>query len=60
MATTGYSGTPLLKKLGIREDHRVWLIDCPDDYFGWLEKDISSQVCPAREVPDWVHLFARS
>ena len=60
MATAGYSGTPLLKKLGLREDHRVWLINEPDDYFRWLEKDISSQLCSLRETPDWAHLFAAS
>jgi hypothetical protein len=61
MPTAGYSGTPLLKKLGLKEDHRVWLLgQPPDDYFGLLEKDISSQICSAREIPDWVHLFAKS
>jgi hypothetical protein len=60
MPTTGYSGTPLLKKLGLREDHRVWLIDPPEDYFRWLEKDISEKIVSARQVPDWAHLFAVS
>jgi hypothetical protein len=27
----GYSGTPLPKKLGIKEEHRVALLDAPDD-----------------------------
>jgi Protein of unknown function (DUF3052) len=27
----GYSGTPLPKKLGIKEGHRVALLDAPDD-----------------------------
>jgi hypothetical protein len=58
MATAGYSGTPLLKKLGLKEGQRVWLLHPPDDYFHWLEADISSQVCGREEVPDWVHLFA--
>jgi hypothetical protein len=60
MATAGYSGTPLLKKLGLKEDQRVWLLHPPDNYFGLLEVDISAQVCGAEEVPDWVHLFAAS
>jgi hypothetical protein len=58
MATAGYSGTPLLKKLGIKETHRVWLLHAPDDYLDWLETDISAQVCGPGQVPDFVHLFA--
>jgi len=58
MATAGYSGTPLLKKLGLKEDHRVWLLHAPDGYFDWLEADISSRVCGPKQVPDWVHVFA--
>jgi len=58
MATAGYSGTPLLKKLGVKDDHQVWLIHPPKDYFDWLEADISAQVCGPKQVPDWVHLFA--
>lgn len=30
--TTGYSGTPLSKKLGIKEAHRVLLIEAPKNY----------------------------
>jgi hypothetical protein len=30
--TTGYSGTPLAKKLGIKEAHRVLLVEAPKDY----------------------------
>ena len=30
---TGYSGTPLAKKLGYKENHRVKLRNAPDDYF---------------------------
>jgi hypothetical protein len=58
MATAGYSGTPLLKKLGLKEGQRVWLLNPPDGYFDWLETDISDQVCGPKQVPDWVHVFA--
>lgn len=58
MATAGYSGTPLLKKLGLRPDQKVWLLHPPADYFRLLEADISSQVCGAGDIPDWIHLFA--
>jgi len=60
MATAGYSGTPLLKKLGLKENWKVWLINPPDNYVDLLDKDISSQICPSKGVPDWVHLFAVS
>ena len=32
----GYSGTPLPKKLGIKDDHRVALLNAPDDFDGTL------------------------
>src|SRR5215475_13006733 len=56
----GYSGTPLLKKLGIKPDWKIRLISAPDDYFRWVDADVSGQVCGAREVPDLIHLFAVS
>lgn len=34
--TTGYSGTPLFKKLGIRQGDRCYLHQVPDDYFDLL------------------------
>lgn len=58
MATAGYSGTPLLKKIGLKPNLKVWLIHPPEDYFQLLEVDISTQVCSPVECPDWVHLFA--
>jgi len=35
--TTGYSGTPLAKKLGIKEGMTVLVVDAPDDYDEILE-----------------------
>lgn len=35
-ATAGYSGTPLPKKLGIRSDHVVALLDAPPEMAAWL------------------------
>ena len=31
MAVAGYSGTPLVRKLGIKDDHVVLLDGAPDD-----------------------------
>ena len=60
MATAGYSGTPLLKKLGIKEEMKVMLVNEPADYYALLDKNIGSQVCKKKEIPDFIHLFAKS
>jgi len=36
-ATAGYSGTPLPKKLGIRENYSVFLVNAPDRFESKLE-----------------------
>jgi len=41
VVTAGYSGTPLAKKLGVKEGHRVTLIDAPHD---WAIGDLPSSV----------------
>ena len=56
----GYSGTPLLKKLGIKPGMKILLIYPPSDYSKWLEADISDQLCKKDEIPDFIHLFAKS
>ena len=56
MAVTGYSGTPLVKKLGIREEMKIRLINLPDNYFELLEADISPQLVKTG-IADFVHLF---
>jgi len=60
MATPGYSGTPLLKKLGIKESMRVLLVHEPENYFELIEKDISGQLCSKNEKPDFIHLFVKT
>jgi hypothetical protein len=60
MSTAGYSGTPLLKKLGIKEEMKVHLINPPENYFDLIEKNISNQLINKNEVPDFVHLFTQS
>jgi CMP-N-acetylneuraminic acid synthetase len=59
MSTTGYSGTPLLKKLGIKPEMKMLLINQPDNYYSLLEADIdiSDQLCKKNDVPDFIHLF---
>lgn len=58
MATAGYSGTPLIKKLGIKPDAKLMLVNEPDNYFDLLETNIRDQLSAKNETPDFVHLFA--
>src|SRR4030095_13477930 len=60
MATVGYSGTPLLKKLGIKPEMKVLIINKPSDYYKLLEVDITDQSCRTNEIPDFIHLFVKS
>ncbi len=59
MNTAGYSGTPLLKKLGIKPTMKVLVIHQPEEYFELLGTDISDQYISKGEVPDLVQVFAK-
>ena len=57
----GYSGTPLLKKLGLKPGSRVYVYQAPKDYFSWLSPlpegvKIMDKLSGAM---DFVHLFVR-
>lgn len=57
--TTGYSGTPLLKKLGIKAGHRLCFLNEPDDYrelLGPLPDGVTEVELDAGEL-DFVHGF---
>ena len=60
MSTTGYSGTSLLKKLGIKPEMKILLLNHPDDYYSMLKTDISDQLCKNNETPDFIHLFVKT
>ncbi|MBK5271930.1 MAG: hypothetical protein JJE22_13035 [Bacteroidia bacterium] len=60
MATAGYSGTALIKKLGIKPETKVLLLNQPDNYFELLETDISDQLCKKNETPDLIHVFVKT
>jgi hypothetical protein len=60
MTATGYSGTPLINKLGIKQGMKVLLINEPEDYFKLLDVNISNQLCRKNEIPDIVHLFVKN
>lgn len=56
----GYSGTPLIKKLGIKPGFRIGLIDAPANYLdllGKLPDDVTIKKRLAGTC-DFVHLFA--
>jgi hypothetical protein len=60
--TAGYSGTPLAKKLGIKEGTRMFLVDAPTDY-DELVDPLPPGVARAASVDartDLVHVFASS
>lgn len=54
----GYSGTPLLKKLGIKEGMKVLPLHVPDNYPELLETDISKAIAGEIKDADLVHIFA--
>lgn len=59
-AAPGYSGTPLAKKLGLKEGSRLVPINAPPDYAKWLGTLPPGAALVARLGPsvDIVHLFA--
>lgn len=59
--STGYSKTPLLKKLGIKADFKVRFINAPENYFdllGPLPEGVKI-LNDFSEPADFVHLFAK-
>lgn len=59
MPQTGYSGTPLIKKLGITPAMKLCLYNAPADYFDLLGADIRTQVVKSGTA-DLAHLFVTS
>ncbi len=60
MHEVGYSGTPLIKKLGIKPEMKILVIHQPEEYFELLGANISDQYILKNEVPDLIHLFAKN
>ena len=60
MASSGYSGTPLIKKLGISETSKISVINAPANYFELLEKNLEGQFVKKGDPVDLVHLFVTS
>jgi hypothetical protein len=55
----GYSGTPLVKKLGIKAGQRIYVANAPEQYFDWLyplPEDVEIRSKLSSEL-DFIHLF---
>ncbi len=62
METAGYSGTSLAKKLGIKKDHKIKIINRPTDYYN-LFTDLPSNLKEIDDLEikkDFIHYFAKS
>ncbi|MGI9551838.1 MAG: DUF3052 domain-containing protein [Aurantibacter sp.] len=59
MDTSGYSGTPLAKKLGMKDGFGVHLVNTPDHYFDLFRElpEINIIEEPQKESVDFIHLF---
>src|SRR5215472_14293950 len=61
MNMAGYSGTPLLQKLGIKEGFRMTVLNPPKDYERLLGKLPSAvqKVKPAQKPLNFIHFFTK-
>lgn len=56
----GYSGTPLAKKLGLKENHKICVLDAPNHYFDLFEEFPEVIVASKRDTDmDFVHFFCQ-
>ena len=55
----GYSGTPLVKKLGIKPTYKVYMNNAPENYFDWISPLPDKVVVLSRlqKECDFIHLF---
>lgn len=61
--SAGYSGTPLSKKLGIKDGFRICLIGAPDNYFSLVQPlpgGVSTEDAEVAREVDLAHLFTNS
>jgi len=58
----GYSGTPLLKKLGIKPGFQIIVYDSPSGYWDWispLPEDVKVRKTSTAQSIDFIHLFVK-
>lgn len=59
---SGYSGTPLVKKLGIKPGFKILPVYQPEYYYNLLEglpKDIENIEYESDQIADFIHLFVK-
>ena len=59
---SGYSGTPLVKKLGIKPGFKILPVHQPDYYFNLLEglpEDVENIDYGSNQLADFIHLFVK-
>jgi len=59
MATTGYSGTPLAKKLGIKEGFKISLFNQPEYYFELFTNFPTDVKVMNNSKVDFIHYFVK-
>jgi len=62
MIESGYSGTPLYKKLGLKEGMKVWLIDPSPEYSDWMKDQVDHLKIYWSQPPefmDFIHWFCQ-
>lgn len=61
MALSGYSGTPLARKLGIKTGYAIHLVNKPEHYFELFDDfpdNVELQPKLEKECLDFIHIFA--
>jgi len=53
----GYSGTPLLKKLGFKKGFSIKLINEPDDYYSFFQDWPEEVIVSGKKPYDAIHIF---
>jgi hypothetical protein len=56
----GYSGTPLLKKLGIKPDMGIKIYQAPEEYWNWLGKLPDGISASSKGPFHFVYLFVKT
>ncbi|GLU45033.1 DUF3052 domain-containing protein [Allomuricauda sp. NBRC 101325] len=64
MNSTGYSGTPLAKKLGIKEGNSIQVFNAPKDYLDFfMDFPKNVHIVDAEQIPssiDFIHIFCKT
>jgi len=60
MKPAGYSGTPLAKKLGIKENFSVKLINTPKYYFKLFSDFPKKVITTSKSKIDFIHYFSKN